>query len=280
MADAEAAAHGRRRAGALAMVAGVALVVGIAVGVATPGPSRHGPQSAITARDLRRLARRAARGEVPTSLSAQENAAIDRTLARTPYVRIAGTQHRELALTFDDGPGPYTPQILAVLSRTHTPATFFEVGEEDRYFGVSTTRIVAMGDPIGDHTETHAAISELSYRRQERQLLLQAAATGADGAAFPRMFRPPYGLWDATTLRLLGHLHMLMVLWSVDTEDWRRPGTPAIVKAAVDGAKPGAIILIHDAGGDRSQTVTALPTIIRVLRRTRLPTGHGASAAA
>jgi hypothetical protein len=231
---ADAGAHRRRRAAALAVVAGVALVVGIVVGVSTPGPSPRAHGSALSPRALSRLAARAARRQVPKSLSARENAAIDRTLATTPYVRTAGAQHRELALTFDDGPGPYTPQIRAVLRRSRTPATFFEVGEEDRYFGVSTGRIVAMDDPIGDHTQTHAGMSHLSYRRQERELLQQTAATGAYGAAFPRMFRPPYGLWDDTTLRPLDHLHMLM-LWSVDTEDWQQPGTKAITKAALDG---------------------------------------------
>jgi peptidoglycan/xylan/chitin deacetylase (PgdA/CDA1 family) len=260
-------AHRRRRAAALSAVAGLALIVGIAVGATTDRTSRHEHQSALSTPALRRLAQRAARRQVPTSLSERENAAIDDRLARTPYVRMAGTQHRELALTFDDGPGPYTPQILAILRRTHTPATFFEVGEEDRYFGSSTARIVAMDDPIGDHTETHAPMSQLSYRRQERELLQQSAATGAYGAAFPRMFRPPYGLWNDTTLRLLDHLHLLMVLWSVDTDDWQRPGTAVIVSAALKGSRPGAIILMHDAGGDRSQTVAALPTIIRVLRR-------------
>jgi peptidoglycan/xylan/chitin deacetylase (PgdA/CDA1 family) len=81
------------------------------------------------------------------------------------------------------------------------------------------------------------------------------------------MFRPPYGLWNDTTLRLLHRFRMLMVLWTVDTSDYRMPGAGAIVEAAVSGARPGAIILLHDAGGNRSQTVRALPKIIRDLRR-------------
>jgi peptidoglycan/xylan/chitin deacetylase (PgdA/CDA1 family) len=210
-------------------------------------------------------------GHGPGSLSAArahlQDAAITHTLSYTPYVRMAGTQHRELALTFDDGPGPYTPQVLHVLERTHTRATFFEVGMEDRYFAHSSAKIVALGDPIGDHTETHTAMSQLSRRRQRGELLEEAAAMGDSGAPFPRMFRPPYGLWDAGTLALLRHYRMLMVLWSVDTDDWERPGVDAIVNAALQGAKPGAIILLHDAGGDRSETVAALPRIIRGLRR-------------
>ena len=196
-----------------------------------------------------------------------ENAAIDRTLTYTPYVRIAGTQHREIALTFDDGPGPYTPQVLSILERRHVPATFFEVGVLERYFYASTARIVADGDVIGDHTEVHAPMSELPAAQQRAQLLEQAAAIERHGARFPRLFRPPYGVWNGATLTLLHRYRMLMVLWTVDTNDYQRPGVPAIIHAAVGGARPGAIILLHDAGGDRSQTVAALPQIITALRR-------------
>ena len=87
-------------------------------------------------------------------------------------------------------------------------------------------------------------------------------------------------MWNATTLALLHRYRMLMVLWTVDTNDYRLPGVPAIVEAAVDGARPGAIILLHDAGGDRSETVAALPKIIRELRRARLQVRHRARAAA
>jgi peptidoglycan-N-acetylglucosamine deacetylase len=260
----------RRRAGALAGIAVAALVVGIVVGAATrSGGARSLHPSAPPAAHLSPIARLPGRapGSSVATIAEEEDAAITRTLSTIPIVRMAGGQHRELALTFDDGPGPYTPQILNVLTRTHTPATFFEVGIEDRYFASSTAKIVALGDPVGDHTETHPAMSGLSRRAQRRQLLAEAAAIGNEGAPFPRMYRPPYGLWNKTTLSLLRHYRMLMVLWSVDTDDWERPGVKAIIHNALQGAKPGAIILLHDAGGDRSQTVTALPRIIRGLRR-------------
>ncbi len=195
-----------------------------------------------------------------------ENAAVDRTLAFTPYVRVAGSQHREIALTFDDGPGPYTPQVLSILGHEHVPGTFFEVGVLERYFHASTTEIVARGYPIGDHTESHAPMSQLSATGQQRQLLTQTSAVGDYGAPFPRLFRPPFGLWSPTTLTLLRKYRMLMVLWTVDTEDYRRPGVNAIVHSVLAGARPGGIVLLHDAGGDRSETVQALPKIIRALR--------------
>jgi peptidoglycan/xylan/chitin deacetylase (PgdA/CDA1 family) len=258
--------HRRRRAVAILALVATALLVTVLIAGGEPAALRtaHDPRGGFFA-VIRELA-----GDIGSLIDRHarvETAAIDRTLAYTPYVRIAGKQHREIALTFDDGPGPYTPQILAILQREHVPATFFEVGIEERYFSASTTAIAADGDVIGDHTELHAAMSRLPRAKQQAQLLEQAGAVERYGASFPRLFRPPYGLWNSTTLALLHRYRMLMVLWTVDTNDYRRPGVPAIVDAAVDGSRPGAIILLHDAGGDRSQTVAALPKIIAALRR-------------
>jgi peptidoglycan/xylan/chitin deacetylase (PgdA/CDA1 family) len=138
---------------------------------------------------------------------------------------------------------------------------------EEQYFHASTAQIAALGDTIGDHTETHAPMSKLSKRDQRAELLQDTAAIGNWGAPFPRLFRPPYGTWDDTTLALLHRYRMLMVLWTVDTGDYRQPGVKAIVRATLDGAKPGAIILLHDAGGNRAQTVAAVPRIISALRK-------------
>jgi peptidoglycan-N-acetylglucosamine deacetylase len=205
-------------------------------------------------------------GSGPGSIIAAETAGIDRTLAYTPYVRVAGSQHREVALSFDDGPGPYTPEIISILSRFHVPATFFEVGVLERYFHASTSRIVAAGDAVGDHTYYHAPMGRLSPSDQQLELLQGASATQRYGTRFPRLFRPPYGLWNSSTLDLLRAYRMLMVLWTVDTNDYRLPGTAAIISSALAGAKPGAIILMHDGGGNRSETVAALSRIITRLR--------------
>jgi peptidoglycan/xylan/chitin deacetylase (PgdA/CDA1 family) len=263
--------HRRRRAVALALACVLlALLVVVVVildgggGVATRPSAGAGQEGFFE--QLRALARSGA-GALEARETAAENGAINRTLAYTPFVRIAGAQHREIALTFDDGPGPYTPQVLTILEREDVPATFFEVGILERYFSASTAAIIADGDAVGDHTESHAAMSRLSVRAQRTQLLEDAADIGRHGARFPRLFRPPYGMWDAATLALLHRYRMLMVLWTVDTGDYRRPGVQAIVKAALSGARPGAIILLHDAGGNRSETVAALPRIIAGLRR-------------
>jgi peptidoglycan/xylan/chitin deacetylase (PgdA/CDA1 family) len=273
--------HRRRRLTALAAAAALALLIGLVAGAGAgsgPSPRPHRVASGS--------ARPGSAGRLPTGYFARvkilagggprsfaaaertaEDAAIDRTIAYTPFVRVAGRQHREIALTFDDGPGPYTPQVLAVLERQHVPATFFEVGISEQYFHASTTAIVNHGYVIGDHTMDHAPMSKLSPATQQSQLLQQTAAIGQYGAPFPRLFRPPYGLWDNATLKLLKRYRMLMVLWTVDTEDYTLPGVKAIIDRALQGARPGAIILLHDAGGERSETVAALPSIIRGLRR-------------
>jgi peptidoglycan-N-acetylglucosamine deacetylase len=210
-------------------------------------------------------------GTGPQSIRGRElavqNAAIDRTLGYTPYVWLAGHQHREIALTFDDGPGPYTPQVLGVLEREDAPGTFFEIGEEDRYFGAATSQLVAHDLPIGDHTFSHPQLPSLSEADQRSQILDETKAIGRYGAPFPRLFRPPYGSWNKTTLALTQQYHMLTVLWTVDTSDWQRPGVQSIIHTAVSGARPGAIILMHDGGGDRSETVAALPKVIHDLRQ-------------
>jgi peptidoglycan/xylan/chitin deacetylase (PgdA/CDA1 family) len=251
---------------ALGLLAVAALILGAIAGAGGGTVAR--PAASLAPGFFARIQTLAGTGQgsFTAAEKAAENAAIDRTLASTPYVRVAGAQHKEIALTFDDGPGPYTPQVLSVLERKNSPATFFEVGVEERYFHAATSQIVADGYPIGDHTEAHAPMSKLSPADQQTQLVQQISAMGAFGAAFPRMFRPPYGLFNAATLKLLKKYRMLMVLWTIDTSDYRQPGVSTIVNSVLSAARPGAIVLMHDAGGVRTETVAALPRIISRLR--------------
>jgi peptidoglycan/xylan/chitin deacetylase (PgdA/CDA1 family) len=119
---------------------------------------------------------------------------------------------------------------------------------------------------IGDHTQSHPKLAQLSPRDQHEELFEPLVRTELLGADRPTLFRPPYGSYNAATMRELRALHLLMVLWSVDTEDYLQPAVTRIVERAVAGAQPGGIVLMHDGGGDRSQTVAALPTIIKQLR--------------
>ena len=194
------------------------------------------------------------------------DAAVKAVLAYTSFVKEGGARGHDIALTFDDGPGPYTPGVLSVLERFHARATFFVIGEMLRYFSASAERELHDGDVIGDHTETHPEMATLSAHDQHEELFEQIARIELLGGPRPVLFRPPYGSYNAATMRQLRALHLLMVLWSADTGDYLQPGVSAIVERALAGAHPGAIILMHDAGGTRTQTIEALPTIIRELR--------------
>jgi peptidoglycan-N-acetylglucosamine deacetylase len=249
----------RRAAFFLGLVAAIALLVAALSG---SGQRRVTPASAQA--ELARAHRLPAR-----TVSEPENdqsGAVSSVLAYTPFVREGGTRSREVALTFDDGPGPYTPEVLSVLERFHVRATFFAIGRMERYFSASTVREIQDGDVIGDHTENHPALAKLSAHDQREELLEQIARIELLGGKRPVLFRPPYGSFNATTMGQLKAMNLLMVLWSVDTGDYLQPGVPVIVERALAGAHPGAIILMHDAGGTRTQTVAALPGIITGLR--------------
>jgi peptidoglycan/xylan/chitin deacetylase (PgdA/CDA1 family) len=242
----------------VALVAAVSVAAWAAFHHSSPAAlHRQGALHPITATPAQR----------PADSVADENKAVDTVLQYTPFVREGGARGRDVALTFDDGPGPYTPGVLSVLELYRAPATFFAIGAMERYFAVSTIRALGDGDVVGDHTETHPELAHLPAHAQREQLFEQIARIELLGGPRPSLFRPPYGSFNATTMRELHRLHLLMVLWSVDTGDYQKPGVAVIVQRALAGAHPGAILLLHDAGGDRSQTIAALPIIIRELRK-------------
>ena len=198
---------------------------------------------------------------------AHADAAIRRVLRRASYVAAGTRRRRDIALTFDDGPGPFTGQILTILERHRVPATFFVIGRQAGLFPRLVSRERRDGATIGDHTEGHPALAALSEGAQDAQIGVGAAHIEAAGGPSPVLFRPPYGSFNAATLKILRRRRMLMVLWSVDTRDYARPGSKRIAYVALSGAIGGAIVLMHDGGGPRQQTVAALPRIIRGLRR-------------
>src|SRR5262249_32169995 len=183
---------------------------------------------------------------------------------------------RKVALTFDDGPDPrFTPAILDVLRAKHAPATFFVIGTNGRAHPDLLRREVAEGHEIGNHSFTHPYLSKTSGT----QLRLEVTATKrVIESAVQRqtlLFRPPYAEFDDPKtpeaiehLWTVNHMGYLVVGDRLDTDDWRLPGAEAIVHAAVQAADRGEghVVLMHDSGGDRSQTVEALPHLIDALR--------------
>ncbi|MFL5816031.1 MAG: polysaccharide deacetylase family protein [Conexibacter sp.] len=262
--------HRRRRASALAAAAGVALLLGMIVGASSGGDGTAGSREQAPTvgwyGHLRTLAG-AGTASLDFEQRSQESAAIDRALQLTPFVRMAGRQHPLVALTFDDGPGPFTDRLIDELQRLRVPATFFVVGYQLPEFAPQLQREVDLGLTVGDHTTDHANLARLSPRDQRRQIVEDATEIRSYGAPYPRLFRPPYGSYNQTTHTLLGRQRMLSVLWSVDSEDYTQPGIDAIVRNVVDGAQPGSIVLMHDGGGDRTQTLAAVPRIVAELRR-------------
>jgi peptidoglycan/xylan/chitin deacetylase (PgdA/CDA1 family) len=254
----------RRAVAGVALLAIVALLI-TAVSSGGGGSPHHTTASGPTSR--RATAKRLTPAQREAQMHTAEEKAIDSVLSYTPAITSGGGKGHELALTFDDGPGPYTQQLVGVLNRLHVHATFFAIGEEERYFSEGTKLELHSGDVVGDHTETHPMMASLSAHEQREELVEQIARIELLGGPRPRLFRPPYGSFNATTFRLLRQLHLLMVLWSTDTSDYTLPGVPAIVQSALAGAHPGAIILMHDAGGDRSETIAALPAIVKGLRK-------------
>jgi len=250
----------RRAAGA---VIGLLVLVGVIVIVS--GSGHH--DSATMAAARKELAGAQHVRSHPTSQPENDlNSAVAHVLSYTPFVKQGSGGARDVALTFDDGPGPYTPAVLSVLEHFQVHATFFAIGKMLRYFSASTVREIEDGDVIGDHTESHPMLARLSAHEQKEELFEQIARIELLGGQRPVLFRPPYGSFNATTFRELHALHLLMVLWSVDTGDYAQPGVATIVQRALEGARPGAIILMHDAGGTRTETVEALPAIIRGIR--------------
>ena len=177
---------------------------------------------------------------------------------------------RTVALTFDDGPDPqWTPAVLAVLRRYHVPATFFLVGAHAAAYPGLVRAELADGDEVGSHTYTHTNLATAAGWREGFELALtQNALAGAAGIR-TRLLRMPYSSepdaltavdWRAARQACLDGY--TVVLTNMDTRDWTKPGVNRIVAAAMPSGGKGAVIMLHDGGGDRAQTLAALPIII------------------
>ncbi len=182
------------------------------------------------------------------------------------YVTNGPRNRRVVALTFDDGPWPDTPQFLRILEREHVPATFFQIGDQVGTYGPAVDRrMLADGDIIGDHTWNHVNVSgDGSFAAGE--ITSTAAAIRRLTGFQPCVFRAPGGAVSSSLIGDARGLGFLTIEWDVDPRDWARPGTSAIYANVVGNARNGSIIIQHDGGGNRSETLAALPAEIHTLR--------------
>jgi cellulose synthase/poly-beta-1,6-N-acetylglucosamine synthase-like glycosyltransferase/peptidoglycan/xylan/chitin deacetylase (PgdA/CDA1 family) len=217
-----------------------------------------------------------------TSVSKQSGADVPSTVSHGgPVIDTDGsrpTTYRPsphtIALTFDDGPDPtWTPKILDVLARYHVQATFFVVGSHVARYPALTRRIVDGGNQIGVHTFTHPNLDAIpTWRRTVEYSQTQMAVAGATGVK-TSLLRPPYSSSpdavedsDWQVMRQIGAQGYLTVLENVDSDDWARPGVSKILANATPHNGEGAIVLMHDAGGDRAETVAALQRYIPAMQ--------------
>jgi peptidoglycan/xylan/chitin deacetylase (PgdA/CDA1 family) len=167
---------------------------------------------------------------------------------------------KDVALTFDDGPSEYTPGFLHVLREKHVRGTFFEIGQEMAGREATMRQVLREGDEIGDHTMHHVeypGYAEIAGASQRIEAITHFK---------PCLFRPPGGALNSGVVATAGSLGMKTITWDVDPADWSTPGTGAIYSRIIGAAQPGSIILMHDGGGDRSETLSALPQVIDTLR--------------
>jgi peptidoglycan/xylan/chitin deacetylase (PgdA/CDA1 family) len=179
-------------------------------------------------------------------------------LPGTPYPRGA----RVAALTFDDGPSAYTGQVLSILLAHRVPATFFEIGSQVAAHPGITRQVAADGFGLGNHSYSHPRLTALAPAALSAQIDRTTALLQQIWGRPILCVRPPYGAVDANVTQRLEARGLTVTLWSVDPSDYLRPGAGVIAQRVLSQVRPGAIVIMHDGGGDRSQTVAALPAVI------------------
>ncbi len=172
----------------------------------------------------------------------------------------------KVALTFDDGPGAYTPQILAVLKQYNVPATFFQIGQNAEAHPDFVKQVLAEDHVISDHTYTHPDLSKLSSEAQMDEIKKTRLAIESIIAGPIHYFRPPYGAYNDETDGVVSTLAMEKILWNVDPKDWSGIPAESISQNVLANTKSGSIVLMHDGVANSVETAKALPSIIEGLR--------------
>jgi peptidoglycan/xylan/chitin deacetylase (PgdA/CDA1 family) len=176
-------------------------------------------------------------------------------------LRYSGPRDKKIvALTFDDGPSIYTTQVISILVRNKAKGTFFVLGQNIPGFERQLQRELAWGFEIGNHSFNHPQYPDSGQLSRTTERIQRAANYT------PCLFRPPYGAVNRALVGRARAQGMMTINWDVDPQDWATPGSGAIYSRVVNNVQPGSIVLMHEGGGPRGQTVAALPNIIRTLR--------------
>lgn len=224
------------------------------------GPGAEGPAPKLTPPPLK--------APPPLTTDAPQNFIVPKAFARTVVRQVTLPPGQKLiALTFDDGPWPVTTQqVLDILRQHHARATFFWVGKNVRHFSRIAERVVEAGHSVGDHSWSH------QYRAVGRgtaasEIDSTARLIAQDTEITPTLFRPPGGNLKNGLAKYALSKGYTVVMWSVSSADTdpKAPWT-AFADNVLKGAKPGAIVLMHDGGGNRRRTVQALPVILKGLQ--------------
>lgn len=173
----------------------------------------------------------------------------------------------KVALTFDDGPGVYTPQFLDILKANGVKGTFFMIGQNAENHSDFVQRVRSEGHIIGNHTYDHQQMSKFSYDKQMDEIkkttdILKGIIPGLN----VHWFRPPYGDYNDDTVKVLDALGMEKVMWNVDPRDWSGVSAQEIIDNVLANTRDGSIVLMHDGVANSSETAKALPTIIQSLK--------------
>lgn len=167
---------------------------------------------------------------------------------------------KAVALTFDDGPSRYTQQIVQVLAEKGIPATFFWVGSVASGTQDTIRQVRAAGHEVENHSWSHADLTKLDAAAIALEISRTREVLGDT-----HFLRPPYGSYNALVAEQAGLQGQRLALWDVDSLDWKIRDAASITARIKAGVKPGSVVIMHDGGGDRSQTVAALPGVVEWL---------------
>lgn len=211
-------------------------------------------------------------GVLRRTVGGQSGIEITRTVVSEPQPMVIVRSRprpgaRVVALTFDDGPWPHSTQkILDILAHEHVNATFFLLGRQVSRMPSVARRELAEGHLLGTHSYGHKSFKTLSPKGVRKQIARGEKAVKKATGVDTRWMRPPYGAMNGMSWKQAHALKQRVVMWDVDSRDWTKPGAKKIARNVVSHTRPGSIILMHDGGGNRAQTIAALPIIIRELR--------------